>query len=166
MDEPLQREIETLRKLTIKQLKERYWELFGEHSPSFNHAHLFRRVAWRLQARSEGDLSERARERAAQLADDTDLRLRAPRRFWSELAQAVEAKEQLQAQARDCRLPAPGSILERLYRGQSIKVKVLEEGFEHDGTNYRSLSAVAHKVTGTRWNGFVFFALPQDGGHE
>ena len=76
MDEELRREIEGLRKLKMKELKARYHELFGEASPSSNRAHLFRRVAWRLQARAEGGLSERARERAAQLADDADLRLR------------------------------------------------------------------------------------------
>jgi hypothetical protein len=51
---------------------------------------VFRRVAWRLQARAEGDLSERARQRAAELADDADLRLRAPRQFWGKLEQARE----------------------------------------------------------------------------
>ncbi len=57
MDEGLRREIEALRKLKTKELKTRYHELFGETSPSSNHAHLFRRVAWRLQARAEGDLN-------------------------------------------------------------------------------------------------------------
>ena len=70
MDEELRREIDGLRKLKTKELKARYREVFGEVSPSSNHGHLFRRVARRLQARAEGDLSERARQRAAQLADD------------------------------------------------------------------------------------------------
>src|SRR5580704_15166471 len=50
-----------------------------------NHAHLFRRIAWRLQALAEGDLTTRARERALALAADADLRLRALRQFWREL---------------------------------------------------------------------------------
>src|SRR5436309_7197009 len=82
MDEALAMEIESLRKLKTKALQARYRELFGEESRSSNCAYLFRRIAWRLQAKAEGDLSERARKRAAELADDTDLRLRAPRRFW------------------------------------------------------------------------------------
>src|SRR3954471_19732322 len=81
MTEALAMEIEGLRKLKTKALKARYRELFGEESRSSNHAHLFRRIAWRLQARAEGDLSERARKRILELADDGELRLRAPRSF-------------------------------------------------------------------------------------
>src|SRR3954447_15047035 len=82
MDDALAMETERLRKLKTKALKARYREPFGEESRSSNRAHLFRRIAWRLQAKAEGDLSERARKRAVELADDADLRLRAPGRFW------------------------------------------------------------------------------------
>jgi hypothetical protein len=155
MDEGLRLEIEGLRKLKTKELKTRYREVFGEPSPSSNHAHLFRRVAWRLQARAAGDLSERARQRAAELADDADLRLRAPRQFWGKLQ---HAREQASVQ-RDRRLPAAGSVLKRAYRGRTIEVKVLDEGFEYNGRKHASLSAIASKVTGTRWNGYGFFRL-------
>ena len=158
MDANLRHEIENLRKLKMKDLKLRYRELFGEESPSWNHQHLFRRIAWRLQARAEGDLSERARERAAQLAEDVDLRLRAPRRFWKELSAATDAGSAAKAR-RDPRLPAPGTTLERSYQGQTITVAVLEDGFEYNDKNYASLSAIAHEVTGTRWNGYLFFGL-------
>ncbi len=63
------------------ELKKKYRELFGEDSKSSNKQFLFRRIAWRLQARVEGDLSERARHRAAEIADDADLRTRAPKGF-------------------------------------------------------------------------------------
>ena len=170
MNETLQRDIESLRELPMKELKARYRELFGEHSPSSNRAHLFRRVAWRLQARAEGDLSERARQRAALLADDADLRLRAPRKFWSELAEPGEARQTpagpQRAPGRDPRLPAPGTVLRRTYRGQAVEVKVLNRGFEHNGNKYGSLSAIALQVTGTRWNGFAFFGLAGEAGDE
>jgi hypothetical protein len=155
MDEALRREIEGLRKLKTKELKARYREVFGEPSPSSNHAHLFRRVAWRLQARAEGDLSERARERAAELADDADLRLRAPHQFWGKLERAQEEA----GARRDRRLPVAGSVLKRSYRGQAIAVKVLDDGFEYNGRRHASLSSIASQVTGTRWNGFAFFGL-------
>src|SRR4051794_537854 len=71
MTEALAMEIERLRKLKTKALKTRYRELFGEESRSSNRAHLFRRIAWRLQAKAEGDLSERARKRAVEVADET-----------------------------------------------------------------------------------------------
>jgi hypothetical protein len=62
--EALAIEIESLRKLKTKGLQARYEELFGEATRSPNQAHLFRRIAWRLQAKAYGDLSERARKRA------------------------------------------------------------------------------------------------------
>lgn len=154
MDSAIQQEIETLRQATAGALKRRYRELFGEDSPSSNRTHLFRRVAWRLQTRALGELSERARQRAAELADDAELRRRAPRTFW----EALDAPRASPPQ-RDPRLPASGSVLTRTYRQRSVEVKVLETGFEYDGQTYSSLSALAHKITGTRWNGFLFFHL-------
>ncbi len=73
MDPELEKEIERLRQSKVKALQKRYRELFGEDSPSSNRAHLFRRVAWRLPARESGELSERAQQRAAELADDAEL---------------------------------------------------------------------------------------------
>jgi Protein of unknown function (DUF2924) len=160
VDASVRIEIESLRKLKIAELKSRYHDLFGEASPSFNRAHLFRRIAWRLQAQAEGDLSERARERAAELANDLDLRLRAPRSFWREIECNGEPRN------RDPRLPPVGTVLERVYQGQLLRVTVLSSGFEYEGKHYGSLSAIAHRVTGTRWNGFHFFGLRHEWVHE
>ena len=88
MDDATRDRIQSLRRLTTKELKTLYGELFGEASPSSNQVHLYRRLAWRLQALAGGDLSERARERAAELALDADLRLRAPRKFWEQVTEA------------------------------------------------------------------------------
>ena len=99
MDDAVRIQIESLRALKITDLRARYCDLFGEVSPSFNRAHLFRRIAWRLQAQAEGDLSERARQRAAELANDLDVRLRAPRSFWRE----IERMGKFQIGIRDCR---------------------------------------------------------------
>jgi hypothetical protein len=156
MDSNVQQQIESLRNMKMKELKRRYLDLFGEESRSSNHQHLFRRVAWRLQARAEGDLSQRARERAARLAQDVDLRLRAPRTFWKQLAVASASGPE-----RDPRLPSAGTVLTRSYQGRTITVTVLQDGFDCDGRTYRSLSAIAHHVTGTRWNGLLFFGLIQ-----
>ena len=71
-------EIEKLRQMKVGALRAKYREVFGEESRSSNKQFLFRRIAWRLQARVEGDLSERARQRALEIADDADLRIRAP----------------------------------------------------------------------------------------
>ena len=156
MDAAVRIQIESLRKRKITELKTRYRDLFGEASPSSNRAHLFRRIAWRLQAQAEGDLSERARQRAAELANDLDLRLRAPRSFWYEIEPNREPAD------KDPRLPPAGTVLERVYHGQILRVIVLASGFEYEGQHYGSLSAIAHHLTGTRWNGFHFFGLKQE----
>jgi hypothetical protein len=158
MKESVRKEIEILRTMKIRALKTRYRELFGEESPSSNRVHLFRRVAWRLQAIAEGGLSEQARRRAAELATDADLRLRAPRSFWRELDG--------EAKPRDRRLPPAGTELTREYKGCLVRVKVLEQGVEYKGKRFVSLSAVACHVTGTRWNGFAFFRLQYEAGNE
>ena len=157
MNEALHREVEELRKQTSKALKARYRELFGEEARSSNQAHLFRRIAWRLQAAAEGDLSERARDRAREVAADVDLRLRAPRQFWRQLSSSATAGDS----PRDHRLPSPGTLLRREFQGTVITATVLEEGFEWEGRRYPSLSSIACQATGTRWNGFAFFGLNQ-----
>ena len=160
VDDAVGMEIESLRRLKTGELRTRYRDLFGEQSPSFNRAHLFRRIAWRLQAEAEGELSERARRRASDLGNDSDLRLRAPRSFWHEIERNADSRN------RDPRLPPMGRVLERVYQGQILRVTVLANGFEYRGKNYASLSAIAHRVTGTRWNGFHFFGLKEEWKHE
>ena len=107
---------------------------------------------------AEGDLSERARERALSLARDADLRLSAP--------QGLSGMATTAGRHRDARLPAPGTFLRRVFRDQNITVHVLEKGFQHDGIVYRSLSAVARHISGTQWNGFSFFQLPGAAGRK
>jgi hypothetical protein len=60
---------------------------------------------------------------------------------------------------RDGRLPLPGTVLTREYRGREIRVTVLDRGFEHEGAVHRSLSAVAKAVTGAHWNGYHFLGI-------
>src|SRR5262249_48272472 len=67
-------ELAALRRLTPQELRARYAELFGERPSTQNKGWLRKRLAWRLQALAEGDLSQRARQRAAELANDADLR--------------------------------------------------------------------------------------------
>ena len=162
MDLPIFEEIEDLRQMKVGALRTKYREVFGEESRSSNRQFLFRRIAWRLQANVEGDLSERARHRAAEIACDADLRTRAPKGFLPGNApsSAPWVTDRSQPQ-RDWRLPAPGSLLTRRLDDRQIVVKVLEEGFEYESRRYRSLSAIAREVTGTRWNGLLFFGLAE-----
>ncbi len=155
--------IEELRRLNIPALRKKYYELFREESKSSNNKFLFRRIAWRLQANAEGGLSDRACRRAAEIADDSELGTRAARELVSTHAPAnVQRGECERSQPqRDWRLPPPGALLTRRVVNRQIVVKVLEEGFEFETRRYRSLSAIAREVTGTRWNGLLFFGLAE-----
>ena len=147
------RQVAALARMTVKQLQAKYAEAFGEPTAGCNKAWLVKRVGWRLQANAEGGLSERARRRAAELAAGADLRLIPPRDKGDAGPLAV-----LQAPA-DGRLPPPGTVLTRPYKGGTIQVRVLAAGFEHEGEVYPSLSAVAKRITGSHLNGFRFFRL-------
>lgn len=73
------KELAVLRRLSVSELRARYAEAFGEPTNANHRAWLLKRILWRLQARAEGDLSARARQRAAELANEADLRLSPPR---------------------------------------------------------------------------------------
>jgi hypothetical protein len=151
-----------LRRLTTGQLRQRYAEAFGEATHANNKPWLIKRIAWRLQARAEGDLSERARRRATELANDADLRLGPPVVKNPQPATTDRADTDVPLLRTDHRLPPPGSILTRPYKGEVLQVRVLERGFAFEGTEYGSLSAVAKHITGGHCNGFAFFKLGKE----
>jgi hypothetical protein len=155
------KEVAALQRLEPKELRARYAEVFGEATDACNKSWLVRRIAWRLQARAEGDLSERARRRSEELADDADLRLSPPR---LRVPHGTAGAPSTAAPPRDGRLPPVGSVLARKYRGQTVQVRVLADGFEFEGAVYPSLSAVAAAITGCHCNGFLFFRLAKEGG--
>ena len=160
MDTAVLMEIENLRRASLAALREKYRGVFQEETQSRHREHLFRRIAWRLQALAEGDLTERARERARQLARDADLRMVAPRGFFTVEGEAVRTtRGDGNRRPADRRLPLPGTLLNRKWKGRTLLVEVLSDGFRFENRRYASLSAVAVAVTGTRWNGLAFFGL-------
>jgi len=157
MDERIYTEIERLGCMRLAELRARYREVFGEDCHSAHKPHLVRRIAWRLQVQAEGDLSERARQRALEIANDADLKTQVPPHWKGE-----EPIPQSRGRSPHAgRIPAAGTLLRRVYRDRTVVVKILTEGFEYEGRRYASLSAVARAATGTRWNGLLFFGLTQ-----
>jgi len=149
----IDQEVSTLKQMSIRELADRYAELFGEPTRSRHRGYLIRKIAWKLQTLAEGDLSERARRRAEELAQGSELRLMPPRK---RPTKKMAAPQETPA---DPRLPSPSNTIVRRYKGRLLEVLVLSEGFEFEGQRYPSLSAVAKAITGSHINGYRFFRL-------
>ena len=80
-------------------------------------------------------------------------------RVVSSITQPESTAENLPVRPRDNRLPAPGSIITKTYRGKPIEVKVLENGFEYEGKVFKSISRVAMTIVKRQLSGYVFFGL-------
>ncbi len=155
MNTEMERRIRELNDLTVGQLRARYEALTGDGSRSSNRRYLIRRIAWRIQAKEEGGLSDRALRRAEELADVEGLRLSAPR---THDVPTGGTKSKTPTTGRAGRL-SPGTVLVRHYKDRVIEVTATDYGFRFDGETYASLSAIARAVTGSRWSGRVFFGL-------
>ena len=155
------KELAALEKMTVGDLKRKFEEVFGEVARSGNKPWLIKRIIWRMQANAEGDLSERARRRAEELANDADLRLKPPRDSQPEPTRKTATATVPRNE--DGRVPMPGAVLTREYKGETIVVTVRKDGFLYEGEKYKSLSAVAKVITGTHWNGYHFFGLKKGG---
>jgi hypothetical protein len=153
-------EMTRLESLSIGGLKPEYERLYGMPCRSNNKRWLIRKILWRLQANAEGDLSERARRRAEELANDADVRATPPRDFGAPSAATGALKTRSQVSIHtDPRIPSVGTSITREYKGRTIEVRVVKDGFEYDGAKYKSLTAVAKKISGSHCNGFRFFNL-------
>ena len=152
-------QLAALSRMSVGELRERYREVYGEPTRSRNKDYLRKQVAWRIQELDEGGLSERAITRIDELASNAPARWRRPRG-----QAAISSSNEPPAQDRDSRLPKPGSVIAKTYKGAEHLVTVRADGFEHAGRVYPSLSAVAKAITSTHWNGFLFFGLKKRGG--
>ncbi len=173
---PIADQLLELEHMSFKDLRHRWHEVFGEHARSNNRDSLRRRIAYRIQELAEGGLSEEAKARLVELSQGMPLRLSAmPEEGVGEPEMPEEPGQPGPAtvielvtqpatpQPRDPRLPPPGTLLKKTYKGEVHEVVVQEHCFEYRGKSYRSLSALAKKIAGCAWNGYTFFALkPED----
>lgn len=145
--------IDALRQMTVSELQAEWRSTMNEEPRSRNKTWMFRRLCWAIQAEMYGGLSERAKRRIEELIPIAERWMPLGRR-------ALERKlSPTPIPKRDPRLPRPGTVLTRPYKGRTLAVTVLEDGFEFDGRKYPSLTAIAKAVTGSHWNGMHFFGL-------
>jgi hypothetical protein len=133
--------ITALKALPMPALKQQWRDLFETEPPPYNRRFLEHRLAYRIQELAYGGLKPETIRRLQAIAEDLDGGSPARRR--------QPAKDR----------PIAGTRLIREYQGVEHCVTVRDEGFEYQGRPYQSLSAIARAITGTRWNGLVFFGL-------
>lgn len=147
-------EILALNNRPLKELRSKYQKLFGEEKAvPGNKTFLIKRIAYKLQELKYGGLSQPAKEKVGALIKKYDpVNNKATRGAKKADSGPTKARK-------DRRLPIPGTIITKVYKGKKLEVKVLAKGFEYRGKVYRSLSGVAKDITGSGWNGFLFFGL-------
>ncbi len=134
----LAKELAALGRMTVGELQQRHADVFGEPARSRHKQYLIRRIAWRLQANAEGGLSERALRRAEELADIAEARTTPPRTAaWPRPDKSDRQRVRV---TNDPRLPPVGAAITRKYKGRTLTVTVLADGFEYEGERYGSTS--------------------------
>ena len=149
-------EIMELKNKKLSELKARYKDLYGTKSVlSSNKIYLWRKIAYRIQELEHGRLSSEVQgkiEEFIQKYDPVNNKSLRP----TTTTGSSSKKSRL---SRDKRLPIPGTVVTKEYKGVTLQVKVLESGFEYNNKAYKSLTAIAKEVTGAHWNGYLFFNL-------
>jgi hypothetical protein len=135
-------QIAALKTRSTPELRDKWRELFGKDPPSLGRRYLEDRIAYRVQELHFGGISDRARRKLDTLVDQ------------------LEPKA---ARRRDPGRPVAGTQLRREWRGVEHVVTVREHDFEYNGRPYKSLSAIARQIAGSRWNGWLFFGLRRNG---
>lgn len=139
--DPILARLAALKAMSVNDLKTEWQTLFGAPAPNNSRTFLESRLAYRIQELTYGGPDKQTRRLLDLLADE------------------VEGTLTRKAQIADPRKPVVGTKLIREWDGTAHTVTVLKDGFDWGGQRYKSLSAVARAITGTRWNGYRFFGL-------
>lgn len=143
-------QIMALKKAPLNVLQKKYSELYGKDALSNNKTYLWRRIAYRLQELDCGGLSKKAQKRLKELIEIYD-----PINNRTLRSKSIKKRPDF----RDERLPIPGTVIVKNYKGQKLEVKVLEKGFEYSNKIYKTLTALAQEITGSHWSGYEFFNI-------
>ena len=141
MNDPVLARLAALKTTPTPQLKEQWRQLFEGEPPAFNRRYLESRLAYRIQELAYGGLKPETVRRLEKLGEELD-------------GGRVDVRKR---PAND--RPISGTRLIRDYQGVEHCVTVRDNDFEYQGRPYKSLSAIARAITGTQWNGVVFFGL-------
>ena len=140
--DPIPARLAALKTTPTPDLKQQWRDLFDSEPPPFNRRYLESRLAYRIQELAYGGLKPETIRRLERLGEELD---------------GGDRKKRSIRADRD--RPITGTRLLREWQGVEYIVTVTAGGFEWQGRPYKSLSAIARAITGTRWNGWVFFGL-------
>src|SRR3954467_6334234 len=146
MTETVLARVAALKGMAAPDLKRKWRELFDTEPPLYNRRFLESRLAYRIQELAYGGLKPETVERLVALGEQLDGGNIAVRRTKANSG------------------PIAGTQLIRDWKGVEHRVTVRQDHYEYQGRPYKSLSAVARAITGTRWNGLVFFGLKNQRG--
>ncbi len=138
------RQMALLQSMSLAQLREKWLDLYGEEPPQYKKQFLIKRLAYRIQELFYGGLSEQAKVHLQQAAKEDPV---------------ATVNRRIPEERKSNEAILPGTRLVRVWNDRRYEVVAQSAGFEYDGRIFRSLSAVAREITGTRWNGKVFFGL-------
>ena len=141
MNDPVLARLAALKTTPTPKLKEQWRQLFEGEPPAFNRRYLESRLAYRIQELAYGGLKPETVRRLEKLGEEMD-------------GGRIDVRKR---PAND--RPISGTRLIRDYQGVEHCVTVRDNDFEYQGRPYKSLSAIARAITGTQWNGVVFFGL-------
>jgi hypothetical protein len=161
MEGSIAAQVANLNLMTVNELRAEWRRVFGEETRQRHRQHLINRIAKQLQKDQLPNLSP---EEEAKVEEYRAIIQNLQPDQWFPGKQRGKAKRNKPTKTH--RIPPPGSVITREYKGQEIIVTILEKGFEFQGQVYRSLSAIAKEVTGTTWNGYTFFRLKKSGAQK
>jgi len=149
-------EIMALKEMPLGELEKKYEAVFdGKKAPSNNKVYLWRKIAYRIQELKYGGLPSETQskiEEFIQKYDPINNKALRPDNTFPERSKNGRF-------SRDKRLPIPGTVITKEYKGIALQVKALESGFEYNNKTYKSLTAISKEVTGAHWDGYLFFNL-------
>ncbi len=169
MNTTMASQIAKLQKMGVKELQAEYEKVFNKKTKSRNAPWLFKVIARKLQDDEEPESANKPVALPSLVAKydrKGKKNSRSKRVSGGKKADAKQSKrtktQHREPGERDKRLPAVGSTITRVYKGTKYLVRVLDDGFEYDGKQYKSLSRVAMEITGAKSiNGFLFWQLGQ-----
>ena len=139
--DPIPARLAALKTATTPELKAQWRDLFDSEPPPFNRRYLESRLAYRIQELAYGGLKPETVRRLERLGEELD------------------GGDRKKSRIRADTMPIAGTRLIREWQGVEHVVTVTTDGFEWQGRPYKSLSAIARAITGTRWNGPLFWGL-------